>query len=102
MGAQLAVFIWLVNKMGRITGPSSARALGLWSACLGALAQTNDARGPIPVSANSPDGWIIGVCFDKPITEASATNVANYSLSVPGYAIVSAMLRPDLQSVTLR
>ena len=42
------------------------------------------------------------MCFDKPLTEASATNVANYSLSEPGYAIASAVLRPDLQSVMLR
>jgi len=36
------------------------------------------------------------------MTEASATNVANYSLSEPGYAVTSAVLRADLQSVTLR
>jgi len=65
----------------RITRVISVGGLALWLACLLALAQTNDARGPIPVSANSPDGWIIGVCFDKPLIEASATNVANYSLS---------------------
>ena len=76
-------------------------AFALCLACVGALAQT-DVRGPIPVSANSPDGWIIGVCFDKPLSEASATNLANYSLSEPGYAITSAVLRADLQSVTLR
>src|SRR6266498_3553552 len=93
---------WESNKMRRITSVTSAVVLSLRLASLGALAQANDARGPIPVSANSPDGWIIGVCFDKPLTEASATNVANYSLSLPGYGIASALLRPDLQSLTLR
>ncbi len=90
------------NKVRRITRLICGAALGLGLASLDALAQTNDARGPIPVSANSPDGWIIGVCFDKPLTEASATNVTNYRLCDPAYEIASAVLRPDLQSVTLR
>src|SRR5881394_4534667 len=101
MSTQLVTFFWC-NKLRQITPTISLGTLALWLACLAGLAQTNDGRGPIPVSANSPDGWIIGVCFDQPLTEASATNVANYSLSEPGYAIASAVLRPDLQSVMLR
>jgi hypothetical protein len=89
------LYCWDSKKMRRITSVISAVTLSLSLACLDVLAQVNDARGPIPVSANSPDGWNIGVCFDKPLTEASATNVANYSLSEPGYAITSAVLRPD-------
>jgi len=89
------------NNARRISRVICAATLGLRLAFVDAVAQTKDARGPIPLSANSPDGWIIGVCFDKPLTEASATNVANYSLSESGYAITSAVLRPDLQSVTL-
>src|SRR5438093_845451 len=88
------------NKARRISSVFSVAAVALFFPCLGALAQTNDARGPIPVSASSADGWAIGVCFDKPLTEASATNVANYSLSEPGFAITSAVLRSDHQSVT--
>ncbi len=91
-----------LNKARRISRVLFVGTPALCLACLAALAQTNDARGPIPVSASSPDGWIIGVCFDKPLSEASATNVANYTLSDSRYRVASAMLRPDLQSVTLR
>jgi hypothetical protein len=98
MRRQLAILVRPFNNVRRTT----RAILALCLTSLVALAQTNDTRGPIPVSANSADGWIIGICFDKPLTEASATNVANYALSEPGYAIASALLRPDLQSVTLR
>ncbi len=69
---------------------------------LGAMAQGAESRGPVPIYAYSPDGWLIELCFDKAIERTSATNVANYALSDPRYETTSAILREDGQSVILR
>ena len=62
------------------------------------------AEPPVLISVSTLDGTSLHLCFNEPIDGASAANVANYRLSsgAPGAGIVSAIPRPDGQSVTLR
>ncbi len=57
-------------------------------------------EGPRLVSAGSADGSAIGLCFNVPVTAASAQSVLNYSITSGG-PITNAALRPDGHTVLL-
>jgi hypothetical protein len=64
------------------------------------LTVSNDILPPVALSTSSLDGQTVGVCFNEPVTAASAEDPANYSLS-GGAVVYGATLRPDGVSVEL-
>jgi hypothetical protein len=48
------------------------------------------------------DGMNLGACFNQALNQASAENIANYSVNGGAIPVVSARLRDDQQSVRLR
>ncbi|HEY0457425.1 MAG TPA: hypothetical protein VGE41_13725, partial [Verrucomicrobiae bacterium] len=89
-----------------LTGPdviavkvAVTNGLGGLESGIATLTVTNDITAPTVVSAGSLDGASVGVRFSETVDPATATTIANYSVS--GGVVTSATLRPDGQNVKL-